>query len=403
MTALAEIPTPTTSAQPGPIRVLLYSHDSLGLGHVRRNLALAHVLSTQLPGITGRPVTGLLLTSLDGLADQLPENFDILALPGVTKRNGAYYPRGMAVSRQRLQRMRASLLTAAVLEFGPDLMIVDRHAFGVDGELSEALQQLRTHRPDATIVLGLREVLDDPAVAAKEWQRLEIDQVRAVFDQIWVYGDPAVHDPVRSGEIPRSLHGMVRHTGYLSLGRPDGPATEITPPYLVTMVGGGSDGEHVCAQAARAEVPPGHRHLIVTGPQMSECDRQRIAATAAPGTRVTDRVPDGLSLVRRAAAVVSMAGYNTVTEIMSTDVPSLLVPREVPRREQAIRAAALERVGAMETVSADALSPAYITEWFAHAVGTRVDRSRLQRNGLNRVVQLTASLLMTANASTHVG
>ncbi|MDQ1623637.1 MAG: hypothetical protein QOH19_2055, partial [Actinomycetota bacterium] len=34
-----------------PLRIVLYSHDSVGLGHVRRNLALAHALNNQLPGL----------------------------------------------------------------------------------------------------------------------------------------------------------------------------------------------------------------------------------------------------------------------------------------------------------------------------------------------------------------
>lgn len=72
MTMVAEAPATAATIQAEPIRVLLYSHDSLGLGHVRRNLALAHALSTQLPGITGRPVTGLLLTSLDGRPTNCP-------------------------------------------------------------------------------------------------------------------------------------------------------------------------------------------------------------------------------------------------------------------------------------------------------------------------------------------
>ncbi len=45
-----------------PWRLALYSHDSMGLGHVRRNLALAHALTNQLPGLTGRTVTGVLIT-----------------------------------------------------------------------------------------------------------------------------------------------------------------------------------------------------------------------------------------------------------------------------------------------------------------------------------------------------
>ena len=42
-------------------RVLLYSHDSQGLGHVRRNLAIAHNLARRLPGIINTDVAGLLV------------------------------------------------------------------------------------------------------------------------------------------------------------------------------------------------------------------------------------------------------------------------------------------------------------------------------------------------------
>ena len=47
-----------------PIKVVLYSHDSQGLGHVRRNLAIAHHLATALPVLTGRPVSELWLARL---------------------------------------------------------------------------------------------------------------------------------------------------------------------------------------------------------------------------------------------------------------------------------------------------------------------------------------------------
>ncbi|WP_326502482.1 hypothetical protein [Rothia nasimurium] len=60
-----------------PVRVVLYSHDSQGLGHVRRNLAIAHHIARTVPELTGRPVAGLLVSGLpQASVFPLPAGFD---------------------------------------------------------------------------------------------------------------------------------------------------------------------------------------------------------------------------------------------------------------------------------------------------------------------------------------
>lgn len=380
-----------------PTRVLLYSHDSQGLGHVRRNVALAHALAQHLPGRTGRGVTGMLLTGLDGIGATLPAGFDVVSLPGIHKAAGGYAPRHVEVPMDDLIRVRRELLSAVALRFRPDLVVVDRHPYGVDNELRKALWRLRRRQPGTRIVLGLREVLDQPEAVAREWAAVDLDRFRHTFDEIWVYGDPAVHDLRTSGELPERLHDMVRFTGYLSTGRWTDPGARRHPrPYVVTMVGGGSDGDALCRAAAAAPVPPGHRHLVVTGPQMDEQAHEEVRALATPDTEVVRRVDDGLRTIRGAAAVVAMAGYNTVTELLSTSVPGLLVPRERPRLEQAIRARALARTGAVDTVSADAVTPELLGRWLAAATGRRVLRRHLDRDGLAVVAGRAAELVPAA-------
>ena len=378
------------------LRVLLYSHDSVGLGHIRRNLALAHALSVQLPALTGRPVTGMLLTGT-GHATTLdkPGGFDVVVLPGVAKGDGGYEPRNVDVPMAALSDMREGMLTAAVTGFEPDLVIVDRHAHGVDGELRQALLTLRQERPEAAIVLGLREVLDEPEAVAREWQRIgDLDELTRTFDQIWVYGDASVHDIRRTGELPLSMHSLVRYTGYLANGRRWRRELDPTPmPYVLTMVGGGSDGAELCRIAARADVPEGHRHLVVTGPQMPAAERAGIEALAGPRTRVVGAVPDGLATIRRASAIVSMAGYNTVCEVMSTSTPALLVPREVPRLEQTIRARGLADAGAVDVMRGVELTPERLAGWMRDAVTTRQDRTALALDGLAAVPALAAALV----------
>lgn len=381
-----------------PIRVLLYSHDSQGLGHIRRNLALAHAMAQQLPRLTGRPVTGLLLTGVAARPVDLPEGFDMVHLPGISKGAGGYRPRRVAVPMADLIDVRGRMLAAVMGGFRPDLVVVDRHAYGVDGELREALTRLREEQPCARVVLGLREVLDEPAVAAREWSALgDPQQLRAIFDAIWVYGDPSVHDPRATGEIPLGLQDLVGFTGYLAAGRRWVPADEPHPtPYLLTMVGGGSDGQDVCRTAAQAPVPPGYRHVVVTGPQMPDNQRREIAALAGPATEVVDMVSDGQASIRGASAIVAMAGYNTACEIMNTNAPALLVPREVPRREQLIRATGLAARGAVELCRQEELDPQRLGHWFASAVGRRHPRHGIDLQGLKSVVHLAAGLVTAA-------
>lgn len=378
-----------------PVRVLLYSHDSLGLGHVRRNLALAHALAEQLPLLVGRPVTGMLLTGIGATHGvDLPPGFDIVVLPGIRKGTGGYHPRHVHVPMADLLDVRGRMLAAAVTGFVPDLVIVDRHAYGVHGELRGALRRLRRDHPAAKIVLGLREVLDEPEATAREWAELgNPAALRTLYDQIWAYGDPGVHDLRRTGELPAALRDLVRFTGYLSSGRRWGSRSPVDPPYVMTTVGGGSDGQELCRVAAQAPVPAGHRHLILTGPQMPTTAVREIAALAGPSTTVVESLPEAAGTLRDAAAVVSMAGYNTVCELMATSTPALLVPRERPRLEQAIRADGLARTGSFEVCHSEDLTPHRLGDWLAHAVGRDHRRTGLDLRGLQAVPRLAAELV----------
>ena len=210
-----------TAPSPAPLRVVLYSHDSLGLGHLRRNLALAHALAQDLPALSGRDVAGLLVRGLTpGVDLPLPPGFDWLTLPGVAKGPGGYEPRHLGTGTADLLALRSALLETALTCFGPDLVVIDRHPYGVHRELLAPLRRLRRARPSCQVVLGLREVLDSPGCVQAEWHRLgDTGELRHLIDHVWVYGDPAVHDLRRSGEAPTALADRITYTGYLAAGR----------------------------------------------------------------------------------------------------------------------------------------------------------------------------------------
>ncbi|SOC56861.1 glycosyltransferase family protein [Ornithinimicrobium cerasi] len=376
------------------LRVVFSSHDSQGLGHFRRNRALAHAVAARVPELTGRAVTGLLVNGVGGASGMsTPPGFDVVTVPAIGKTGHHYGARHLGVDLDEVTALRGEIVRATLQCFAPDLLVVDRHALGVDGELLPALVALREQVPAAHVVLGLREVLDSPAGVAAEWEGVPPGLVRALFDEVWVYGDPRVHDLRVTGELPRELADLVTFHGYLSRGRAeDAHGLDPQEPYVVTTAGGGSDGAALCLVAAATPVPEGHTHVVVTGPQMSEEEHREVVRAAVPRTRVVQSVPDAAGLIRRAAASVSMAGYNTVAETLATGVPALLVPREQPRQEQLIRASGLAAVGAADLLRQRDLTPARLAAWWGGAVGRRVNRAALDLGGLRSVARRTAEI-----------
>lgn len=384
------------------LRIALSSHDSVGLGHVRRNLAIAHALARDLPDLIGEPVTGVLLTGqASATAFETPDGWDWVVLPSITVGEGGYRSRHLTAGIDRVTAMRGGAAAAVLRAFGPDLVIVDRHPFGVRGELSEALRAVKADNPGCVTVLGLRDVLDHAPAVREEFRALGgSSAIRAHYDAIWVYGDPTVHDLRETGELPRGLHDLVAHTGYLAHGRPPAAASDEREPFVLTTVGGGADGVVTALAAAAAAVPAGHRHVVVTGPQMPTADRARVEAVATPRTTVVPSVPNMPSLVRRAAAVTSMGGYNTVCEVMSTSTPLLVVPRASRREEQRIRAAALAGTGALETIAPEHVTADLISDFFSRASRRRTHRDDLDLDGLAAIAPLAAGLLDTARTDT---
>ncbi|MEQ3553100.1 hypothetical protein WIS52_21745 [Pseudonocardia nematodicida] len=374
-------------------RIALYGHDTMGLGHLRRNLALASALCAD----QGGPGPQVLLVSGAAEAGRfpLPDGVDLLVLPSVAKgADGGYRARRWDLPLDDVVRMRSEILAAGLPAFAPDLLVVDKVARGFAGDLEAALPRLRA--AGTRTVLGLRDVLDTPAVAATEWRRDRTTEiVREHYDAVWVYGDPRVADPVGDLRLPPSVRRMVRHTGYLApRHRPAATARPVPGPYSLCLLGGGEDGEALARAYAAAPHTAGVTPVVVAGPYLP--GRTRDLLHAAPGLHVVDFCEDPARWVAGASAVVAMGGYNTVVELLGTDTPALIVPRAVPRAEQVVRARRLSELGAVDDADPADLSPALLGRWLAGAIGTRTPRDGLDLDGLARVPALAAELVAEA-------
>lgn len=374
---------------------MLYSHDTLGYGHLRRNLLLAAALSEIEP----RPEILLICGMREAGSFAMPAGVDCVTLPAYAKQDdGSYRPRDLGGDLARLAGLRSRTIRSAAEGFDPDLVIVDNVPRGAQYELDGMLHALRT-RGRARIVLGLRDVIDAPAAVRRQWLRQRnFETVRSLYDAVWIYGDAAFYDVLTDCAMQGALGGKAVHVGYLDpTGRRDArqaardlaAVTGASPgPYVYCAVGGGRDGRVLGEAFGRARMPEGHRGILVTGTQMPEDAKDRIAALASGRDDLTviPFLREPIGVMAGAARIVGMGGYNTTMEMLALDPPALVVPRCEPRREQVMRTERLAARGLVSMLRPDDLTPAALSDWLSAPAPIRTARPDM--GGLARVQRL---------------
>jgi predicted glycosyltransferase len=373
---------------------------------MRRNLAIAEVL--------GQPESSpvLLVTGAREVSRfTMPRGIDCVALPAFRKgTDRRYRPRSLSIPYSDLLELRSQAIRAALDSFAPDVLIVDKVAFGLGAELKGALASLR-ERGRTRFVLGLRDVLDERVTALREWRHAATDAaIRDYYDAVWVYGDPRVYDPVIEYRLSGEVAAKVRYTGYLSrnsgLG-PDGDTVRdrlALPPgeLALCLVGGGEDGGDVARAFARAELPDGMNGVIVAGPFMPpQALSELISLTAdRERMRLLGFIEDPSALMVAADRVVAMGGYNTICELLSLEKRALIVPRVKTRREQLVRAERFAELGLLDVLRPDDLGPASVGAWL-HAEISPPERvsKRVDLNGLERLPDLLDEVLGSSKPS----
>lgn len=346
------------SRRSGP-RVLIYSHDTFGLGHLRRCRTIAHALVEQHRDLSvlilsGSPIIG----SFDFRA-----RVDFVRIPGVIKlRNGEYTALNLHIDIDETLSMRSSIIRHTAEIFDPDIFIVDKEPLGLRGEVQDTLEMLKAR--GCHLVLGLRDVMDEPAQLAPEWQRKNVlPSLRDLFDQIWVYGLPQICDPLEGIELTKPIRDKIVYTGYLPRKAPpapvDGRADPVPrAPYILVTTGGGGDGEALIDWVLRAYETDGllpYPALLVLGPFMQSDRQSEFMARVARLKRVKAITFDAHleRLMANSVGVVAMGGYNTFCEILSFDKRAIIVPRTMPRLEQWIRASRAQDLGLTRMVEDD--------------------------------------------------
>jgi predicted glycosyltransferase len=378
-------------------RILLYSHDSFGLGHLRRNLAIAGALRQRFPDC------GIVILTGSPCATQfpLPDDCDIVKIPAVAKdRTGRYVPRSLGLPLAEAISLRRQLIFAAYEAYDPDVVLVDHQPTGLLDEMMGVLE--RAHRDGKFVAFGMRDIVDAPAVVEGAWSSPACKRaLEHCYDRVLVYGDRRVFDPLEEYRLLLPLADKIAFMGYVVEPRTH-PARE-TPPegrqHVLVTVGGGDDGSQrieTCLDVFR-NGPAAWTSRIITGPLMPEQQVRQYKHTVKLGelrgrVKITRFHGDIPGLMHQADAILSMAGYNSCLEILQSGTPAVLMPRNVMRQEQVIRASRLAALGLVRTAPAD--EPELLGEVLWQALrSARNPRVELDLDGLTNICESVAQAL----------
>ncbi|MBB3561440.1 putative glycosyltransferase [Rhizobium sp. BK512] len=332
-------------------RILMYSHDTFGLGHLRRCRAIAHALVEDYRGLNILIISGATIAG----AFDYRARVDFVKIPSVIKlRNGEYTSLASHIDLQDTLKMRESSIRHTAETFQPDIFIVDKEPMGLKGEVEETLAYLKAR--GTTLVLGLREVMDAPHLLQAEWKKNGIMQkIDQYYDSIWVYGPPDFYDPLVGLDVPSGVRRKMDFVGFLqrSVSKGKNSLNARKDDYILVTTGGGGDGSdlvHDVMNAYEADETLTQKALVVLGPYMPAAERAKLVRKGEniPYIEVIEFDNHMEELIDGATAVVAMGGYNTYCEILSFDKPALIVPRVAPREEQLLRARRASELGLVD-------------------------------------------------------
>jgi predicted glycosyltransferase len=341
----------------------MYSQDGMGLGHLRRSSNIAHEVLAE-----GDDWDVLILADSPATRVFAPRRgLEVVKLPTVIKAGSASWKNtnwrnsSLSMDIRSVIKLRAHLILQTCREFRPDVFVVDHMPVGALGELKPTLDFALDGPEDTRLFLGLRDILDTPAVIRRVWNELGAYDYLSAFDAVMIYGSKDIYDATAAYRLLPHAH-RIAYCNYVS-PRSRRVLLENAPdePFILVTGGGGADAFPLANNFLKAlpmldpDLPK--QAVILTGPNMQRGDREALLARATPSVRLEGGFDKAEEWIQKAAVVITMGGYNSLCEVLKWQKKALVVPRPGPSTEQRMRAQLFAERGLVRMLDAADLSP----------------------------------------------
>jgi predicted glycosyltransferase len=356
-------------------RILVYSHNSIGLGHAFRTLAVITGIRKWRPDIDFLVVSG---TSIPQIFFR--EGIEVIKLPSikldidcVDNRMCSRYLSGFEL--ENIFDFRQRIIMASFDFFQPDALIIEHNMTGQMSELIPLLMKkwMRKGGPvDFALVHICRGIMRWVPLLHIPYEnprhRSESINIGALYDFMYVLEDREVIDINQAffGDDPElekkiAYLGKVTNRVYEELPERGRVLTHFgLPDKKIILISLGRN-HHVGKISLRLldifqsnGVMNDHQIVMVMDPYLNaEAEHELRTHPMSEGVRLMPFVPDLVDLMNHSELVISRAGYNIVNEILLTGVKAVLIPESHGGGEQELRVKGLQGENTMTVLEED--------------------------------------------------
>jgi predicted glycosyltransferase len=314
---------------------LIYAHDGRGLGHASRSIAIGLALRRLKP-----KCKTLFVSGCKQAADLIGNGtLDWIKLPSYATTIVEGRPEGVYghanFYKSVLGQLRSEQLASIMKTFQPRIVLVDHGPMGKRSELLRALEITET--TDTQWVLGLRGIIgDDKAV----WSDQSIQCFKDYYDSILWYGDTRVMGaeysdiienrfgvkPVESGYVSRLMESK-----YLMTSEKDTLAGTISIPW-------GSEATWKFVIKIHDAIKGIGENY---GPWRLFVDKEKKEVIQdlfrnLPFCTVYEVSEEYIPSLLNSRVALAYAGYNSISDILAAQIPTVILLRDIKDREQQI-------------------------------------------------------------------
>ncbi len=386
-------------------KLMFYCQHILGIGHLVRSMEIVRGLveDFQICFVNGgKTIAGF----------EIPAGVEVVNLPAIE--TDAEFEKLSVVddsrSLEEVQEFRKARLLQIFNSFQPDVLMVELFPFGrrrFSFELVPLLEQVKAQGRKTKVVCSLRDI-----VVTKQDQERHEEKIcklmNQYFDMLLIHGDRKFQPLEESFSRISDLNCKVHYTGYVVQPSPVNPVLNAEDkavlncgkPIILASIGGGRFGHELLESLIEAapilqRIIP-HRIQIFTGPFFPESKFEQMQACAEiqPNINIQRYTPNLLTYMEKAELSISMGGYNTTMNILTTGVRSMMLPFVGNGDlEQTIRSQKLENLGILNVIHPEDLGPRKFADKIVQCLIETPNPVRFDLQGVDKTAAFLKGLL----------
>lgn len=392
------------------MKVIIYTHDTFGLGNIRRMLSIAEYLNRSVENMSLLLISGSpMLHSF-----RLSEGIDYVKLPTIARSiQGDYQSKFLGLNITDAVKMRSNLILSSVRDFKPDIILVDKKPLGLKKEWESVLQFLQQTNQLPRMFLVLRDILDNADITHTYWQNKGyFEAIDLYYERVLIVGCKTVYDASQKYRFPLSCQKKVHYCGYLKSDQRHLKSTQWVRKKLgiqqekiiLATSGGGADGEFILnnflAFWQNHTLGRNVHAVVVYGPELTESAQRTLIERSKSCKQITllEFTPHLLSFMKAADVVVCMAGYNTLCEALSLKKRIVCIPRIQPVEEQLIRAKRFSELQLLQFIHPDDLNVNKLFMAISKLLKNQIDNTPSTVMQFSALVEIRKQLMPVKNS-----